>query len=69
MINKAPFNYKYKLSQKNSVYVKHYKIVIRLKSQVLSKEECRLVADRQTCNQIMLLELKALGHWTGSLTT
>ena len=46
-----------------------YKIDIRLKSQVLSKEECRLVADRQTCNQIMLLELKALGHWIDSLTT
>ena len=38
-----------------------YKIVIRLKSQVLSEEDCRLVADRQTCNQILLLELKALG--------
>ena len=38
-----------------------YKIVIRLKSQVLSKEDCRLVADRHTCNQILLLDLKALG--------
>ena len=28
-----------------------YKIVIRLKSQVLSKKDSRLVADRQTCNQ------------------
>ena len=33
-----------------------YKIVIRLKSHVLSKEDYR-----QTCNQILLLELKALG--------
>ena len=38
-----------------------YKIVIRLKRQVLNKEDCRLLADRQTCNQILLLELKALG--------
>ena len=38
-----------------------YKIVTRLKSQVLSKEMCRLLADRQTCNQILLIELKALG--------
>ena len=39
-----------------------YKIVIRLKSQVLSKEDSRLVADRQTCNQFFfLLKLKALG--------
>ena len=39
-----------------------YKIVIRLKSQVLSKEDSRLVADRQTCNQLFFwLKLKALG--------
>ena len=51
-----------------------YKIVIRLTSQVLSNEDnslvadrqtCNqillLVADRQTCNQILLLELRALG--------
>ena len=35
-----------------------YNIVIRLKSQVLSKEDSRLVADRQTCNQFFLLKLK-----------
>ena len=61
MINKAPFNYKYKLSQKALSTLSIYKIVTRLKSQVLSKETCRLLADRQTCNQILLLELKALG--------
>ena len=55
--NKAPFNYKYKLSPTLSIY----KIVIRLTSQVLSKENSRLVADRQKCNQILLLELRALG--------
>ena len=60
MINKAPFHYKYKLSQKALSTFSIYKIVIRLKSQVLSKEDCRLVADRQTCNQSLLLELKAL---------
>ena len=36
MINKAPFNYKYKLSQKALSMLSIYKIVIRLKSQVLS---------------------------------
>ena len=29
-----------------------YKIVIRLTSQVLSREGIRLLKDRQTCNQI-----------------
>ena len=38
-----------------------YKIVIRLTSQVLSREGSRLLKDRQTCNQISLLELRALG--------
>ena len=58
MINKAPFNYKYKKALSTlSVYI----IVTRLKRQVLSNETCRLLADRQTCNQILLLELKALG--------
>ena len=38
MINKAPFIYKYKLSQKALSTLNIYKIVIRLKSQVLSKE-------------------------------
>ena len=38
-----------------------YKIVIRLKSQVLRKEDSRLVAVRQTCKQFFLLMLKALG--------
>ena len=61
MINKAPFNYKYKLSQKALSTLSIYKIVIRLKCQVLSKEERRFVADRQTSNQILLLDLKALG--------
>ena len=57
----APFNYKYKHSQKALSTLSIYKIVIRLKSQVLSKVDCKLVADRQTCNQILLLQLKALG--------
>ena len=61
MINKTPFNYKYKLPQKALSTLSIYKIVTRLKSQVLSKKTCRLLADRQTCNQILLLELKALG--------
>ena len=37
-----------------------YKIVIRLKSQVFSRDDSRLVADRQTCNRFFL-KLKALG--------
>ena len=60
MINKATFNYKYTLSQKALSTLSIYKIFIRLKSQVLSKENCRLVADRQICYHILLLELKAL---------
>ena len=52
MINKAPFNYKFKLSQKALSKFSMYNIVTRLKSQVLSKETCRLLADGQTCNQI-----------------
>ena len=46
MINKAPFNYKSKLSQKTLSTLSIYKIVTRLKSQALSKETCRLLADR-----------------------
>ena len=41
-----------------------YKIVIRLKSQVLRKEDSRFVADRQADMQsvfFILLKLKALG--------
>ena len=38
-----------------------YNIFIRHKNQVLSKEDSRLVADRQTCNQVFLLKLNALG--------
>ena len=37
-----------------------YTIVLRLKSQVLRKEDSRLMADRQTCNQCFLLKFKAL---------
>ena len=47
----APFIYKYKLSQKALSTLNIYKIVIRFKGQVLRKEDNRLVADRQTCNQ------------------
>ena len=47
MINKAPFINKYKLSQKTLFTLNIYKIVIRLKSQVLRKEDSRLEADRQ----------------------
>ena len=47
MINKAPFINKYKLSQKTLSTLNIYKIVIRLKSQDLRKEDSRLVADRQ----------------------
>ena len=61
MINKVPFNYKYKLTKKALSKLSIYKISTRLKSQVLSKKTCRLLADRQACNQILLLELKALG--------
>ena len=38
-----------------------YEIVIRLKSQVLSKKDSRLVSDRQTCNHFFWLKLKTLG--------
>ena len=61
MINKAPFNYKYKLSQKALSTLSIYKTFTRLKSQVLSRETCRLLAGRQTCNQILLLEREGLG--------
>ena len=51
MINKAPFIFKYKLSQKALSMLNIYKMVNRLKSQVLNNEESGFVADRQTCNQ------------------
>ena len=50
-MNKAPFIYKYKLTQKTLSTLNIYKFVIRLKSQVIRKEDSRLVADRQTCKQ------------------
>ena len=52
MLIKAPFVYKYTLSQKALSKLNIYKSVIRLKSQVLRKEDSRLVADTQTCNQL-----------------
>ena len=61
MINKVSFNYKYKLSRKALSTLSIYKTVIGMKSQILSKEDCRLLVDRQTCIQILLLELKAFG--------
>ena len=51
MMNKAPFIYKFKLTQKPLSTLNIYKIVIRLKSQVIRTEDSRLVADRQTCKQ------------------
>ena len=47
MIHKAPFINKYKLSLKTLSTLNIYKIVMRLKSKVLRKEDSRLVADRQ----------------------
>ena len=38
-----------------------YKIVIRLTSQLLSREDSKLLADRLICNRIFLLEFRALG--------
>ena len=38
-----------------------FKILIRFTSQVLSREDSRRVADRQKGNQILLVELRALG--------
>ena len=61
MKNKAPFNYKYKLLQKSLSRLNIYKIVIILKSHVLNKKDSRLRADRQTNNQNLLLEFRALG--------
>ena len=63
MINKAPFIYKYKLSQKALSTLNIYKIVIRLISQVLRKEDSRLVqTDRHAISVVVfLLKLKALG--------
>ena len=46
----APFIYKYQLSQKALSTLNMYKIVIRLKSQILRKEGCSLVADKHTHN-------------------
>ena len=42
-----------------------YKIDIRLKSQVIRKEDSRLVADRQTCKQIFA---HAQGPWNTGQT-
>ena len=61
MMNKVPFNNKYKLLQKVLSSLSIYKIVIRLKSQVLSNKGRRLVVHRHTCNQIVLLVFKAIG--------
>ena len=44
-----------------------YKIVIRLKSQVLSKEDSRLVADRHAIS-FFCSSSKPLEHWTDALT-
>ena len=52
----SPFIYKYNISQKALSTLNIYKIVIRLKSRVLSKEDSRLVADRQTCNQLFFAQ-------------
>ena len=65
-MNEAPFIYKYKLSKKvmSTLNIHVYKIVIRLKSQVLRKEDSRTVADRQIdrhANRFFLLMIKALG--------
>ena len=43
-----------------------YKIVIRLKSQVLRKDDSRLVADRQTCNQVFFA--RAQSPWNTGQT-
>ena len=43
-----------------------YKIVIRLKSQVLRKDDSRLVADRQTCNQVFFAQ--AQSPWNNGQT-
>ena len=51
MIKKVPINYKYKLSQKTLSTLSKYKIVIRLKSQVLRKEDSRLVAESDSVAQ------------------
>ena len=61
VINKAPFIYKYKLSQKALSTLNIYKIVIRLKSQVLRKEDSRLVQTDRHATSFFLLKLKALG--------
>ena len=45
-----------------------YKIVIRLKSQVLRKEDSRLVADRQTCNQGFSFFAQAQSPWNNGQT-
>ena len=61
--DKAPFIYKYKLSQKEALSTLNiFKIVIILKSQVLSKEDIysSLVAHRQTCNQVFSSSSKLL---------
>ena len=65
MINKAQFIYKYKLSQKAQSTLNIYTIVIRLKSQVLSKEDSRLVAERQTYMQSVLFAQAQIPWNTG----
>ena len=65
------FIYKYKLSQKALSTLNIYKIVIRLKGQVLRKEDSRLVADRQADMQSVFLfcsSSKPFEHWTDALT-
>ena len=65
-INKALFFYKYKLSQKTLFTLNIYKIVIRLKSQALSKADSRLVADRQTRNHFFFAQVQS--PWNTGLT-
>ena len=62
------FIYKYKLSQKSSVQLNIYKIVIRHKSQVLRKEDSRLVAVRQTYKPFFCSCSKPLEHRTDTFT-
>ena len=63
---KAQFIYKYTLSQKALSTVNIYKIVISLKSQVLRKEDDRLVADRQ--NNAKSFFAHAQSPWDTGLT-
>ena len=65
----APFIYKYKLYKKTLSTLNIYKIVIKLKSLVLRKEDSRLVADRQACKQYFCSCSNPLEHWTDTLIT